>query len=101
MAYDTPLPSIGMRAGRIQNRHVELGLNALVFGSPSGEFQGSFKTAWESLPLFANGHDTTRAKPGARVDRAKLRQVDLHWHDVRHEASAVSLLTVRTSVSFS
>ena len=26
-------------------------------------------TAWESLLLLANGHDTKRAKPGARVDR--------------------------------
>ena len=48
---------------------------------------GSFKTAWESLLLIANGHDTKRAKPGARVDRAKLRQIDLHWHDLRHEGA--------------
>ena len=34
-----------------------------------------------------NGHDTKRAKPGARVDRAKLRQIDLHWHDLRHEGA--------------
>jgi site-specific recombinase XerD len=52
-----------------------------------GEFQDSFETAWESLLLFANGHDTTRAKPRARVDRVKLRQVDLHWHDLRHEGA--------------
>ena len=50
----------------------------------------SFKTAWES-PLVANGHDTKRAKPGARVDREKLRQIDLHWHDARH-AGACRLL---------
>ena len=47
----------------------------------------SFKTAWESLLLLANGHDTRRAAPGARVDRAKLRQIDLHWHDLRHEGA--------------
>jgi hypothetical protein len=35
----------------------------------------------------ANGHDTTRAKTGARVDREKLRQIDLHWHDLRHEGA--------------
>ena len=57
------------------------------FGSSSGEFVKSFKTAWESLLLFANGHDTKRAKPGARVDRDKLRQIDLHWHDTRHEGA--------------
>jgi integrase len=58
-----------------------------VFGSENGEYVGSFKTAWESLLLVANGHDTKRAKPGARVDRAKLRQIDLHWHDLRHEGA--------------
>jgi Phage integrase family len=45
------------------------------------------KTAWESLLLVANGHDTKRAKPGARVDREKLREIDLHWHDLRHEGA--------------
>jgi integrase len=52
----------------------------------------SFKTAWESLLVIANGHATRRVKPGARVDRAKLRQIDLHWHDLRHE-DACRLLT--------
>ena len=58
-----------------------------MFGSSAGEFVANFKTAWESLLLVANGHDTKRAKPGARVDRAKLRQIDLHWHDIRHEGA--------------
>ena len=58
-----------------------------MFGSPAGEFVANFKTAWESLQLLANGHHTKRAKPGARVDRAKLRQIDLHWHDLRHEGA--------------
>jgi len=35
-----------------------------------------------------NGHDTKRAKPGSRVDRAKLAHVDLHWHDLRHEGAS-------------
>ncbi len=58
-----------------------------MFGSTDGEFLASFKTAWESLLLVANGHDTKRTKPGARVDRAKLREIDLHWHDMRHEGA--------------
>jgi hypothetical protein len=49
---------------------------------------GSFKTAWESLLLIANGHETKRAKPGARVDRTKLHEIDLHWHDLRHHAES-------------
>lgn len=58
-----------------------------MFGSPAGEFVANFKTAWESLLLLANGYDTKRAKPGARVDRATLRQIDLLWHDLRHEGA--------------
>ena len=38
--------------------------------------------------LIANGHETKRAKAGGRVDRTKLRQIDLHWHDLRHEGAS-------------
>ena len=75
------------RLAPILTRRASLGPNAFVFGSPAGELVASFKTAWESLQLLANGHGTKRAKPGARVDRAKLRQIDLHWHDLRHEGA--------------
>jgi integrase len=71
----------------ILKRRATLGPNAYVFGSAEGEFVASFKTAWESLLLVANGHETKRAKPGARVDREKLRDIDLHWHDLRHEGA--------------
>jgi len=75
------------RLAPILKRRAALGSNAYVFGSAEGEFVASFKTAWESLLLVANGHDPKRAKPGARVDRAKLREIDLHWHDLRHEGA--------------
>ena len=84
-------PADSIRSARpaapILKRRGTLGPSAFVFGSSAGEYADSFKTAWESLLLLANGHDTTRAKPGARVDRAKLRQIDLHWHDLRHEGA--------------
>ena len=47
--------------------------------------------------LLANGHDPKRAKPGGRVDREKLRQIDLHWHDLRHEG-ACRLLADRVDI---
>ena len=28
-----------------------------------------------------------RVRPGARVDRDKLRQIDLHSHDLRHDGA--------------
>jgi len=57
------------RLAPILKRRNALGPSAFVFGSPAGEYVDRFKTAWESLLLVANGHDTKRAKHGARVDR--------------------------------
>ena len=84
------------RLAPVLKRRASLGQSAFVFGSPAGEYVDSFKTAWESLLLLANGHDPKRAKPGARVDREKLRQIDLHWHDLRHEG-ACRLLSLEWS----
>ena len=75
------------RLAAILKRRTQLGFDGFVFGSPEGGFQDSFKTAWESLLLVAYGHETKRVRPGARVDRDKLRQIDLHWHDLRHEGA--------------
>jgi integrase len=75
------------RLAAVLRRRGRLEPNAFVFGTENGEYLASIKTAWESLLLIANGHDTKRVKPGARVDRAKLRQIDLHWHDLRHEGA--------------
>src|SRR5215471_13432047 len=75
------------RLAPVLKRRKSLGPQVYVFGSDDGEFVASFKTAWESLLLKANGHDTKRVKPGARVDREKLREIDLHWHDLRHEGA--------------
>jgi integrase len=57
------------RLAPILKRRAALGPSAYVFGSPAREFVANFKTAWESLLLVANGQDTKRPKPGARVDR--------------------------------
>lgn len=75
------------RLAAILARRTKLGPNVFVFGTENGEHVASFKTAWESLLLIANGHDTKRPKHGARVDRDKLREIDLHWHDLRHEGA--------------
>ena len=75
------------RLAPILKRRKELGPAAYVFGGESGEFQESFKTAWETVLMLANGHDSKRTARGVRVDREKLRQVDLHWHDLRHEGA--------------
>lgn len=75
------------RLAPILKRRAELGTYAFVFGTPEGEFQDSFKSAWELLLLVAHGHPANRPTPNGRVDREKLKQIDLHWHDLRHEGA--------------
>jgi integrase len=48
----------------------------------------SSRRRWHRRRREVNGHDTKRTKPGARVDRVTLQQIDLHWHDLRHEAAS-------------
>lgn len=54
---------------------------------PSGEYQGTIRTAWESLVLLAHGVRPTRMRAHGRVNRGQLAEIDLHWHDLRHEAA--------------
>ena len=75
------------RLSAVLTRRSALGADAFVFGTDNGEYVESFKTAWESLLLLAHGQKCTREKPKGRVDRGKLRQIDLHWHDLRHEGA--------------
>lgn len=50
-------------------------------------YQATIRTAWESLVLLANGIEPTRTRAHGRVNRDKLAEIDLHWHDLRHEAA--------------
>src|SRR5262245_12509463 len=77
------------RLAPVLKRRARLGASAYVFGGPEGEYQESFRTAFESLVLRANGHETDRVhqQKWTLPDRAKLKQIDLHWHDLRHEGA--------------
>lgn len=59
-----------------------------VFGeATTGRYVKSFRSAWETLLLVANGIAPTREGCGRRVsNRQALAKIDLHWHDLRHEA---------------
>jgi integrase len=78
----------GSRLEKLLRRRAFLGPDAHVFGeAAAGAYVASFKSAWETLLLLANGITPTRAGRGKRVsNRAALAKVDLHWHDLRHEA---------------
>jgi site-specific recombinase XerD len=58
-----------------------------VCGGPGGEHQGTIRTAWESLVLLAHGIEPTRTRARGRVNREKLADMDLHWHDLRYVAA--------------
>ena len=64
-----------------------LGPKAFVLGAATGEYQGTIRTAWESLVLLANGIEPTRTRARGRVNRDQLAEIDLPWHDLRHEAA--------------
>ncbi len=75
------------RLAHVLKRRRFLGSNGYVFGAPTGEYQGTIRTAWESLVLLAHGVEPTRTRAHGRVNREKLAEIDLHWHDLRHEAA--------------
>ena len=75
------------RLAQLLRRRRFLGAKAFVFGAATGEFQGTIRTAWESLVLLAHGIEPTRTRARGRVNRQQLAEIDLHWHDLRHEAA--------------
>ena len=59
---------------------------AYVFGE-LGKRQRSIKKAWETAVLKAHGHEPAWVNGSlAPASRAALQAVDLHFHDLRHEA---------------
>jgi integrase len=78
----------GSRLEKLLRRRGFLGPDAYVFGqATAGAYVASFKSAWETLLLLANGITPERAGSGKRVsNRRELARIDLHWHDLRHEA---------------
>jgi integrase len=74
------------RLSAILKRRAALGPAAFVFGGPDGDVPGVVQDG-VGVARPPRGHATTRATPHTRVDRATLRAIDLHWHDLRHEGA--------------
>jgi integrase len=75
------------RLGKVMERRLFLGPAAYVFGDHLGGYEASIRTAWETLVLVAHGVKPEQANGRRRVGREQLDKIDLHWHDLRHEAA--------------
>jgi integrase len=77
------------RLAAILERRAVLGPNAFVFGSIQGEYQPTIQTAWETLKLLANGITPKlgKGKEAAAWNAEQVSQIDLRWHDLRHEGA--------------
>jgi len=72
--------------------------SAYVFGNEVGEQVKNVKRAWQTAVLKAHGHEPTwtwtkkTAKKGSGKlspeSRQVYREIDLHFHDLRHEAGS-------------
>ncbi len=65
---------------------------AFVFGTAEGRAIGNPAKAWETCVLRAHGVTPVWDKTGSNrlsaESRAHLHAIDLHWHDLRHEAGS-------------
>jgi integrase len=62
-----------------------------VFGDEAGQQIKNVKTAWANTVLKAHGVEPERARRGASLTPAclaKLAEIDLHVHDLRHECAS-------------
>ena len=78
----------GSRLEEVLRRRAFLGPEAYVFGhAKTGEYVGSFRSAWETLLLLSQGVEpAARSRGKRRLEREAFRKINLHWHDLRHEA---------------
>jgi integrase len=63
-----------------------------VFGNEAGDRVKNVKTAWETAVLRAHGVEVERTRGKLPTEnRAKLAEIDLNFHDLRHEAGSRKL----------
>ena len=78
----------GSRLEELLRRRAFLGPEAYVFGNAqTGEYVRSFRSAWETVVLLSHGIEPAARQRGRRrLERDALAKINLHWHDMRHEA---------------
>ena len=65
-----------------------IGLEGYVFGDEKGGLVEDIKKPWGTVNLLAHGHKPEWSVGGNLSQKCwdQLRKIDLHWHDLRHEA---------------
>ena len=65
-----------------------IGLDGYVFGDEKGGLVEDIKKPWGTVNLLAHGYKAEWTVGGNLSEKcwAQLRKVNLHWHDLRHEA---------------
>ena len=67
------------------------GARSFIFGNEAGERRRVTSRAWQTTVLKANGHTpqwSKRTRALLPVSQEAYRRVDLHFHDLRHEATS-------------
>jgi integrase len=79
-----------LQMARIDPAGNEFGPTAFVFGDAIGQQVKDIKRAWETAVLKAHGHTPvwTRNHSLSKGSRAAFSSVNLHFHDLRHEAGS-------------
>jgi integrase len=79
-----------LEMARLDPHGQPFGPDAFVFGDAIGRRVATPKKSWESATLRAHGYVPEWITGGklSTASRAALRRIDLHFHDLRHEAGS-------------
>jgi len=91
VARRIPFDPNGRLAEILGRRRFVGGPRGFVFGDAAGALVGDFNRLWREAKLVANGVQPEYVKRGGYLTdscKAKLKELDLHWHDLRHECAS-------------
>ena len=91
VARRIPFDPNGRLAEILGRRRFIGGPRGFVFGDAEGSSVGNFNRLWREAKLLANGVQPAYVRRGGYLTdscKAKLKELDLHWHDLRHECAS-------------